>query len=192
MNALELVSTEQERQLSATVPELVVGAQSLVIWDEDSANVGADIAKLISEALKVGEEERKKIVKPINDSVKLINNRFKKISDPLEQALAVVKGKILEFRRAQEKIRLAQAEAARLAAEKTEAPVVTAPVAVATKGQLGTAYTRKSWKYRVKDISKVRLDLLCVNDAAVKALIAQGVREEPGIEFYEEESVGIR
>lgn len=192
MENLPEVVSEREKKIQANVPQLLGAANALSIWDEESAANGTDIAKLISESIKIAEDERKAIVKPFNDGVKAINGRFKTITEPLEQALGIVKGKILGFQREQEKLRRQQAEEARKAAEASAAPIVTPVIAEKTRGALATSYTIKTSKYRVKDISKVRLDLLMVNDAAVKALMKQGVREEAGIEFYEEESVGIR
>lgn len=189
----DLIETSEEKTIRATVPQLVDAAGKVVIWDEESANHAADVAKLISEAIKITEDERKKIVKPINDSVKIINSRFKKLSDPLDNALATVKSKLLKFRQEQDRIRAAQAEAARRAAIESAPPVVVeAPVAPQTKGQFGSASTRKRWVFKLVDISKVSPDLLEVNAPKVNRLIAEGARELAGLEIYEEESISIR
>lgn len=184
--------SREELAIQANVPKLKEAAETITIWDEDSAAQGADIAKLISEAIKVAEDERKKIVKPFNDGVKAINARFKRITEPLDAALANIKGKLLTFRREQEAIRRQQAEEAMKAVQQGAPPVEALAVNVVNKGNFGTASTLKRWTYEVTDLSKVRLDLLCVDHAKVMDLIRQGVREENGIRIYQEESVTIR
>ena len=188
----ELIESTEEKTIRAAAPQLIKAAKNVSIWDEDSANHAANIAKLLSEAIKVAEDERKKIVKPINDSVKLINTRFKSLTDPLDTALATVKSKLLQFRREQDKIRMAQAEAARLAAVESAAPVVAAPVSPQTKGQFGSASTRKRWVFSLVDITKVSPDLLMVNAVAVNKLISDGVRELLGLKIYQDEDITIR
>lgn len=184
--------SREELQIQANVPKLREAAEAITIWDEDSAAQGADIAKLISEAIKVAEDERKKIVKPFNDGVKAINARFKRITEPLDAALASVKGKLLVFRREQEEIRRKQAEAALKATQAGAAPVEVTSVNVVNKGSFGTASTLKRWTYEVTDLTKVRLDLLMIDHSKVMELIKQGVREENGLRIYQEETVTIR
>lgn len=184
--------TKEELAVQASAPKLVAAANEISVWDEDSAAQAADIAKLLSEAIKIAEDERKKIVKPFNDGVKAINARFKKLTNPLNIALASLKGRLLDFRREQDALRRKQAEAAMVAADRSAAPVATAPILPVSKGQFGSVSTRKTWAYRVTDITKVRYELLTVNHQMIMQLISDGVREESGIEIYQEESVVVR
>lgn len=184
--------TNEELQIQANAPKLMEAASCCSVWDETSANEAADIAKLISAAIKVAEDERKKIVQPFNEGVKAINARFKKLVEPLSVALADVKGKLLHFSREQDKLRRAQAEAAVVSSAECVPSSDVVPVAPVTKGNFGTASIRKTWTFRVVDKSKVRLDLLMINEDAVRELIREGAREEPGLEIFQAETLVVR
>lgn len=180
---LSLSPTQKETQISANVQTLCERANSIEVWDEDSANACADIAKFISSAIKIAEDERKSIVSPFNNGVKAINNRFKKITDPLNAALAVVKGRLLTYQVSQRKI----AEASAVASVGSSASA-TAPV----RSSFGTASIQKRWTFKVKDISLVDPQFLVVNNPVLMDAIRSGLRDTPGIEIYQEDVSVIR
>jgi len=186
------VKSEVVEKIELNVPVLLEKSNAVVIWDETSAAQASDMAKLVSEALKACEDERKNLVKPFNDGVKAINARFKKVTTPLDDCLAGLKSKILKFRLEQEKERLAQAERARAAEAMAEAPKVEAPISLVNRGQFGTTSVRKTWAYKVTDITKVDPALLMVDHSKVMGLIRDGAREIAGLEVYQEESVFVR
>lgn len=186
------VKSEVVEKIELNVPVLLEKSNAVVIWDETSAAQASDMAKLVSEALKACEDERKNLVKPFNDGVKAINARFKKVTTPLDECLAGLKSKLLKFRMEQEKERLAQAERARAAEAKAEAPKVEAPISLVNRGQFGTTSVRKTWAYKVTDITKVDPGLLMPDHSKIMGLIRDGAREIAGLEIYQEESVFVR
>jgi hypothetical protein len=91
-----------------------------------------------------------------------------------------------------------EAQAAEVAAAKAFDEPIPAPVAakdagrvVGASGKVTAAATTK-WVYKVTNAAYVPAKYLQVNDAAVKAAIAGGVREIPGLEITEELVTTIR
>jgi len=200
-------------QAQTLLPELLDGAKNCVIWDSESYNKAADLTKFINETLKSLEVERKRITAPLNDSLKAANSLFKRFSDPLDQALISVKGKILQYKRAeedrirkeQEEIRLQkekEAEELRQRAIKENAPellmqpveiVAAAPVQdLKARGDFGTVTTQKRWTFEVVNELDVPRDYLCVDRNLVLCAIKAGTREINGIKIYQTESAVIR
>lgn len=182
-------------KITANVPKLCEAAERAQIWDETSYNEAADLTKFLSESVKTVESERKRITKPMNDSLKAANAFFAKASEPLERAVTIIKGKILEYKKKEERF----AEQARLEAEKKRkelepepvAPVVTPTIA---RGTFGTVSTQKRWTFEVKDLEAVPAQYITktVNSQAVRTAISDGVREITGLQIYEVESAVVR
>lgn len=211
MTTLPNIKSDLLERITLNTPQLITAAEQAEIWDSEGYSQAADLAKFISEAVKNIEAERKRITGPMNDSLKATNNFFKKASDPLDRALLLIKSKILEYQRKEqeraEKLarQLAEEQAAKLAAdlppleanqvlESTEAQIkaVTSMAPNMARGDFGKVITQKRWQFTVKDISQVHISLLQVNESAVKKLIAEGVRDIPGIEVYQVETATVR
>ena len=56
----------------------------------------------------------------------------------------------------------------------------------------GVGSTRKRWTFRVEDMSKIPLEYLEINEVAVNAAIRAEVREIPGLEIYQKETMQVR
>lgn len=92
------------------------------------------------------------------------------------------------------------AEAAELAelekADVAPAPVIRevapAPVANTTKATLGSAVGRMVWKFKVVNPFDVPRAYLSVDDGKIRFAMGQGVREIPGVEFWQEEQIAGR
>lgn len=86
-----------------------------------------------------------------------------------------------------------EAEAAGERAQQ-QAAIVTAPSEpTRIKGDYGsTGFVRTRWDYEVLDPLLVPLNCLTIDDKAVRGLIAEGVREIPGLRIYETEDFTIR
>lgn len=195
-------------QTETILPELCNSAKSCVIWDSESYNKAADLTKFINETLKMLEVERKRITAPLNDSLKAANSLFKRFSDPLDQALLVVKGKILTFKREEENRIRAEQEAARLEAEalrkkamEENAPELLmepveikteAPVDLKAKGDFGSVTTQKRWTFDVMNEFDVPREYCVVDRTKIAAAIRSGVRDINGIKIYQTESAVIR
>jgi hypothetical protein len=74
---------------------------------------------------------------------------------------------------------------------KVEAPVVpqkTGPVHTTA----GSASTKKVWKFEVTDANAVPREFLLVDEKAIRAAVAAGVRQIAGVRIFEETQVAIK
>ena len=86
---------------------------------------------------------------------------------------------------------MAQANAASQALmEARAAEPMAAPTGLKT--DLATTSTRMRWAFQVADAAKVPREFLCVDEKKIRAAVAQGAREIPGISIYEEETLATR
>jgi len=93
-----------------------------------------------------------------------------------------------------------QEEAAQLAdmeaADVVAAPVITevapAPVANTTRSTLGSAVGRMVWKFAVTDPAMVPRAYLAVDEKAIRLAMNAGIRDIPGVRFFQEESIAGR
>jgi hypothetical protein len=126
-----------------------------------------------------------------------------------------------ERRRAAEALAREEAEARRLAAEARQAEAagdrstaveltqlaaraqtnaalaavqaVAPPAPVVVRGEYGsTAFAKEEWSYSVSDPALIPLGYLTVDDEAVKQAIAEGIREIPGLDIFQQEKFIIR
>lgn len=195
MNDLIIPSRNELEDLRVrlNIPALLDAAVSVEVWDETSATHATDVAKLLSEALRATESERKTIVKPFNDGVKAINQRFKDLVQPLNDALAGVRSKLLTFQKEQRRLAEEQARAAREAMAAQQVPTPVTPVDTGpSRGQLATSSTRVVWKYRVVDAAAVPRQFCSPDDRKLRDAVSSGTRDIPGVEIFQEANLVIR
>lgn len=215
------VASDNEANLSQRATQLIEGVNRAVIDSDETLNKGIDITKMLKDHLKHVDSERRLIVDPLNHVVKHVNGRFRDITDPLKKAEGIIKGKILTFQREQEAQRRREAEerqkaleaeelekAAKLETEgdkvnaevamdrmeRTTVKPVEAPKASGTMTGASSSITKK-WKPRIVDVSalaKAYPDTVTVKESAIMALFRAGIKEIPGVEFYQDESISIR
>lgn len=156
------------------------------------------------------------VLKNINDRYKRISVPLKEADDILRRKMSVFQSEQArlerirqdeERKKAAEKAREeAEAQAAKgneQAAEELEQHadrIEAAPIEVAKSIVSGAATGAKSvltkrWTFRVKSIAVLSAEhpeLVTVDSAAIRKRIAEGAREIPGLEIYQEESVSVR
>jgi hypothetical protein len=138
MQALQIATpdTDEEQRLTASVKQLVDAASDTIIMSREDYSEATDLVKLIKTRHKEIEDERTRIVKPINDSVKHINDRFKQMTSPLAEAEQAVKNKMLDFqRKEEEKARKEREEAERKHREEMAAQEAAARKAIEESGE---------------------------------------------------------
>lgn len=183
---------------------LLKQAQSIQVTDQITlAQAGALKLALQAEWSRL-EDLRKFFVKPLNDHVKAINQGFKPKTEALDAAMHEVHVRMSKF--IQDENRKAQEKADRELARKEKANAkwgLPAPqpkpveLMVGVKSEEATVYTVRSRKFRVTDETKVPARFMTVDETAVKSYLKNFKIDEeppviPGIEFYIEESVGVR
>lgn len=93
-------------------------ADNPVTQDQPTASQAAAHVDRLRKHMADLEDERKRLVKPLNDEVKGINAKYKEAASPLEKLSAELKSRLTAYARAEEERRRKEAEAARKAAEE--------------------------------------------------------------------------
>lgn len=187
----------QAQEAAALVPD-EIGA----VTDDEMAGGYAETAKAIKGVAAIVEQARKKEKDGILQAGRTIDGWFAKLADPLKAKADKVVGAINTYQRA----KLAAEIEARKEAEKKalaeatpfdEGPPVVAPVVVKEAARVTSfsgvkATASRKWVHEVTDPDAVPRQYLMVNDAALKAAIAGGKREIPGVRIYEDVRTAIR
>lgn len=193
-------------EIAKEVTSVSAQAGALVIKTEADVASATEFLSKIKLRIDRTEELRTFFVKPLNDQVKAINAKFKEQSAPLENAFALVKRAIGNFRMEQD--RAIAKEEARLKAlqdaknvrreekgkplDLTPAPSIERPdTVVATEA--GKTVANKVWTYRITDINAVpRQYLRCeVKHAILMDAIKSGARSIEGVEIFEDYDVRV-
>ena len=186
---------------AATAAQLVP-AEIRAIESDDEAGDYAETAKALKEVAKTIEKARVAEKEQIIKDGRTVETFFATLSQPLKDAINKVVGAINRFQSA----KLAAERVATAAREKAEreaaalfdepapmaAPVVAREAArvVSTGGALASASTK--WTHEVVDPSLVPRNYLMVNEAAIKAAVAGGLRNIPGVRIFETVRTAIR
>jgi hypothetical protein len=191
---------------AATEAAALVPAELAPIASDEDAGGYAETAKALKEVVGTTgsiEKARKQEKDQILKDGRTVDAFFAGLADAPKKALDRVLGEINRYQRAKlEAERKAAAE--REAAERKAAalfdeapPPPVAPIAVkevarvmSFSGVKATASTK--WVHRVIDPEKVPRQYLMVNEAAIKAAIAGGMRSIDGVEIYEDVRTAIR
>lgn len=216
------VASRNEALLSGRAGELVDAVNRAYATDEESLSKCVDLLKLVKDLGKKVDDERRLIVDPLNQVVKHVNSRFKCVTEPLLKAETTLKGKILERQRivereareeAARRQRELETKALEEAAKKEkEGDVIGAevqmdriertivrPLAVTgpTQGAMTGAKSSitKKWTYRITDIAALasaRPECVAAQQTVIMTLFRAGVKDIPGVEFFQEESISVR
>jgi len=217
VTALAVVSTLTPATVDrAKLLEVRDKLRNVVLIDEGATAEMTSIIKSLKETGKALDTLRDGEVRPLNTQVKDINARYKQLTSVIDEIEVNGKAAIKSFMQIEQAKRNAE-EAARRKAEqerliavaaeqKSEevqeavmeiaaaqtAPRVEAKAAPVTGNFGGTAGTAKKWVFTLDDITKVPADLLLLNESAVRARIAAGARDIPGLTIKEDFNVNIR
>lgn len=171
---------------------------------QDLEDAGAFLVRIKAERRKI-EDRRRFFVDPLNAQVKRINELFRKIAEPLDRADSVVRAKVMEYRKRQQEI--ARAEQERLDREAARAqervdkkaarigiaaPQVVVPVVPVLPPTVAGATVRRVWTFRVVDASKLPREYLVVDAVAIREAVRAGVRQIPGVEIFQDETLAVR
>lgn len=198
---------------------LIQRAHELAITGPETAGVAAECAKTLHKMAGEIEKRRKEMVAPFNQGVRQINAMASEAARPLVEAETHLRDKLSVWQRAEAKRIAAEAEAAREAealalsaaanaaasgdAETAEDiaeavgqmpdPAALAQMKPVARGDFGAvASTRKGWAFEVNDPDQVPREYLTIDERKVKAAIAGGVREIPGLVIFETATLVIK
>ncbi len=112
----ESTKIEQARGSAAAV---VAAAHDLTVENAEQAERAGGILRDLQTVRKRAETERKDLTRPYRAHEQQINDQFREPSAMLDKADAIIRGKVLEYQREQERIRAEQQrELDRIAAEQ--------------------------------------------------------------------------
>lgn len=173
----------------------IVPAELHPIGTEEDAGGFAQTAKALKEVTTKVEGHRKKEKEQILKDGRTVDAFFAELIDPVKTALERVMHEINQYQRrkleAQRKREEEERNAAALFDEPAPAPVVVKEAGrIVANGVKATA-TRK-WVYEITDLQAVPRHYLMVNDSAIKAAIAGGLHNIPGVRVFEEIKTSIR
>jgi len=188
------ISTTEIAEIQKSTHPLVTRSEEIVIASEEDQYNASKFLQEVQIALKNIEAKRVSFTQPLNESLRNINATFKEIAYPLEKAKATVSNKVLSWRRAEQE-RIAKEEERRRKIQQAheEKGHNVAPPVVMERPQNTVGYTqsRKVWKYKITDFSKVPDQYKGLNQIAVNEAIREGVREISGLELYQEEVLAV-
>jgi hypothetical protein len=187
--------TQKEIQvLEKQVSPLVAEAGSYKIDSVESVDTASLFLKKVRDAENNLEAKRLEFTSPLNQSLRAINDTFTQLKAPLTQARVIITNRILLWKQ-QETERLAKEEARRRAIQEAHLKAgheINAPVVLERpENKIGNTQTRKVWKWKLIDQTKVPDVYKVVNQVMVNESIRQGTREIPGLEIYQEEQLSI-
>lgn len=174
---------------------IIKKAKAITVKSANAETSAYEIRNQIRARRKLVEEKRLSITGPLNQSLKSANALFKTLSQPLKAAEEIIEDKIFDFREEQEKKAQAKQEKLQARAEEAEeagdeerAERLEERAADITP-KVGETKTTRHWTYKVVDLSKVPHPYLTLDRGAVQQAVRAGIREIPGLEIYQEESV---
>lgn len=182
---------------------LALEAMPPIMADEDLETY-SERAKDLKGVAAMIEKARKGEKDQILKDGRTIDDFFGKLAKPVKDAADVIVGKINDWQRKKlEAERRARAEQERKEQEAAlvfgdEPPPPSAPVVAKEAARVITSSGRVAavastvWRHEVTDAAQVPRQYLMVDDAAVKAAIAGGAREIPGVRIYEDIRTAIR
>jgi hypothetical protein len=173
-----------------------------IMGDED-LEAYSERAKALKGVVSVIEKARKAEKDQILKDGRTIDDFFKRLAKPLEDAANAVVSAINVWQRAKlEAERKRQAEEAAKAREEAP-PFEGTPRIVQAKPQEAArvvssatgrvqAVASTVWRHEVTDPQAVPRQYLMVNEAAIKAAVAGGARDIPGVRIFEDVRTAIR
>ena len=187
---------------AAECAELVPETLAPVTTDED-AGAYAETAKTLKACLTGIETARKREKDQILKDGRTIDGHFAKLAEPVKAAADRVVAAINAFQAKklaeQRRIQREAEERERRVAEalKEAAPAPAAPVVVKEAARVvgfsGTkAAASVKWVHEITDAAQVPREFLMVNEASIKAAIAGGRRDIPGVRIFEQVRTAIR
>lgn len=188
------IPTKEIEVFKKEVKAVISYATKLDVTDEKNYKNALEEGRAIQITLKKITARKEEITKPLNQALKSARELFKPIETMAEEAIDIIKGKMLAYQ--QEQTRIAEEQKQKLldrvdrgtmkvdtAIRKINEDIATPAKTV--EGENGSATVAMRKAYKVVDKSKVPLEFLEVDMAKVRAAFKMG-KPVSGISEYEE------
>lgn len=195
----KMIETKELTVLKTQVSKYENQAMAVTInTQEDYANAVDLVSKLKETGSKL-KNTKELITKPLNEALKNARALFAPIEEQFEKAEAIIKDKLLNYKR---KIDAeARAKEAKIAADLESGKIKKIETAEkkiekiervenTTRGSVGELQIRKIKKVRIVDEEKIPRKYLIPDNVAIRRDALSGI-EIQGVEVYEEESMAV-
>lgn len=212
-NAYEVTITAEAQARLAEIPaidayaeEQLALAKGVSINDEESNAAGAELVVNLAKTRKAFEDLQKYFTSPLEARKKQVIAVFKGLSDAVTKEEVRLRDEAGRYfmvkenaRRAEEAARIqAQQEAerkARAVGKAAPKPLAAAPVAPTPRTSVtenGSLAIKLVWGFDVIDPAAVPRKYLAVDERSIRAAIADGVREIPGVVISERPQSAVK
>lgn len=212
-NAYEVTITAEAQARLAEIPaidayaeEQLALAKGVSINDEESNAAGAELVVNLAKTRKAFEDLQKYFTSPLEARKKQVIAVFKGLSDAVTKEEVRLRDEAGRYfmvkenaRRAEEAARIqAQQEAerkARAVGKAAPKPVAAAPIAAPARTAVtenGALNIKLVWGFDVIDPAAVPRKYLAVDERSIRAAIADGVREIPGVVISERPQSAVK
>lgn len=188
--------TKELATLKGQVTKLESQATALIIETPEQYASAADLVAKLKETGSQIKNKKESITKPLNEALRNARSLFAPIEDAFANAEAIVKRKLLEYKK--KKDAEAAAEEAKIAAraEKGTIKLETAErkigeierVDTTTRGKVGEVQIRKVRKVRITNEAVIPRQYLVPDMVLIRKDALGGIAID-GVEVYEEETV---
>lgn len=165
-----------------------------------------EITKPILDEKKQIDDFAKSLTNDLNESIKTLRNQILNVEKEIERKRQEELKRIAEenarreaeLRKQEEELKAKQAEASKPTLEESEALMRAKQEREALMAKQAEMESQKSsnlrkvWTFEVTNQNEVPNEYLMINEKAVKAAIANGTREIPGIRIYQDEQLVIK
>lgn len=219
MNLVDVQIPQPDNSAASKAEQALARAEAMTITTPEMYRAASDELRSIKAKYKEIDEHRKSLKRPIDEAAKRIQAFFAGPLEFLSRAESIIKRKMIEYDREQERIRLeeqrkadeaARRERARLEAQarkaeasgkvekaaelEQRAAMVTPPVLSRPTPKVEGIAKRTVWRFRIVDPSKVPEQYKTIDErkiaGVVKALGADA--NIPGVEVYADNVIAAR
>lgn len=197
------IDEKQIAALKGSITKLENEANALAVTNQEEYEKAIDLVARMKAFSKSVKERKEAITKPLNEALRNVRSMFQPVEDELENAEAEIKGKLLEYKREQD--RIAQEKAEKIAdrvergtmtlatGEKRIEEVQQQSPGTHTKTAVGQIQIRRVRKVQITDEMAIPRKYLVPDLGAIRRDALAGI-EIPGVETYDEEIVaaGLR
>jgi len=150
------------------------------------------------------EQKRQFFTRPLKEHVKRVEALFKPLIERLDEADAVIRGKVLNYRVESERLAreeqaklMEQAQAAQASGNDEVALALATQASESNAGQKtmmldeGSMQVKRVWDFEVEDYAAIPREFFSFDEKKVRLAIRAGQREIPGIRVFQKEQLAV-
>lgn len=191
-----MIETKELVPLRAQVTKLETQAQAVQIETQENYTQAVDLVSRIKETGALIKNKKESITKPLNEALRNARDLFAPIEQQFANAEAIIKTKLLDYKRKVDEEARKKEAAIAARVEKGTLKLETAEkkldlverVENTTRGKVGEVQIRKVKKIRIIDEAAIPRQYLIPDEVKIRKDALSGV-VIPGCEVFEEETI---